>query len=77
MKPVGSCGTTISLALPEENEFFRLSFSQLEMVLRTRTAVGDTRTIWGEEANKDILLSFTDLDGIATVSRPTVRTTCP
>ncbi|MYD87370.1 MAG: sensor histidine kinase [Acidobacteria bacterium] len=63
MDAIKSCGTKISLTLPEENEFFRLSFSQLEMVLRTRTAVGDTRTIWGEEANKDILLSFTDLDG--------------
>ena len=61
--PAPSHGTRISLWLPEENEFFRLTFDQLKMVLRTRTAIGDTRTIWGATPDKDVLLTFRDLNG--------------
>lgn len=59
-------GTTITLKLPLERDydFFELSFKQLEMMLRTRTALGDTRGIWGLKPDKDFLLEFRSLDGL-------------
>lgn len=58
-------GTTITVRLPIEKDydFFQLSFRQLDMILRTRTALGDTRVIWGAKPNKDFLLTFRSLDG--------------
>jgi molecular chaperone HtpG len=65
IEPTGDHGTKIWLRLPEHStyEFFELSFKQLEMVLRTRTALGDTNTIWGASPNKDFVLKFRDLNG--------------
>ena len=65
IKPRETHGTVISIKLPtdSDNEFFHRSFDQLEMVLRTRTAIGDTSTIWSDNVNKDILLTFRDLNG--------------
>lgn len=65
ISPNGKSGTKISITLPKDSshEFFRLSFEQLQMIIRTKTAIGDTRTIWGEEPNKDVLLRFVDLNG--------------
>ena len=65
LEPREARGTKVSVTLPKEVErdFFNLSFEQLEMVLRTRTAFGDTRTIWGERPNKEVLLTFVDLNG--------------
>ena len=64
-------GTKVSVTLPQEAErdFFELSFEQLEMVLRTRTAIGDARTIWGEKPNKEVLLTFVDLNGQSTTRK--------
>ena len=58
-------GTKVNITLPNSSshEFFKLSIEQLEMILRTKTAIGDTRTIWGEEPKNDVLLTFTDLNG--------------
>lgn len=64
----GTRGTRVTIKLPEnaDHEFFGLTFEQLEMVLMTRTAVGDTRTIWGKEPDKDILLTLVNADGEST-----------
>ena len=64
----GSRGTRVSIALPQDanQTFFELSFEQLEMVLMTRTAIGDTRTIWGKAPDKDLLFTFVNLDGSST-----------
>ena len=61
-----STGTRVSITLPDSasHDFFEHSIDQLEMILRTKTAIGDTRTIWGEEPKNDVLLAFTDLNGI-------------
>ena len=58
-------GTQIVVKLPDNSdyEFFKHTFDQLALVLRTRTAIGDVRTIWGQISNKSILLSLTDLNG--------------
>ena len=58
-------GTRISIQLPaqSEHDLFHRTIDQLEMVLRTRTAIGDTGTIWGANVDKDLLLIFRDLDG--------------
>lgn len=65
IEPRPKRGTRISITLPSEseNDFFKFSFAQLEMVLRTRTAIGDTKTIWGKKPNKDVLLVFKNLNG--------------
>ena len=65
----GSHGTTISLKLPDlpdsvDHDFFRLEFKQIEMLLRTKTALGDTNKIWtSAKADKDFVFSFRDLNG--------------
>ena len=61
----GKSGTEISITLPQNSsyEFFTLSFEQLQMVITTKTAIGDTQTIWGKEPNKDVVLKFVDLEG--------------
>ena len=63
--PRGTNGTRIAVTLPESshNAFFELTIDQLEMILRTRTAIGDTQTIWRSRVDKDLSLEFTDLDG--------------
>ena len=69
ISPNGKSGTKVSITLPQDSphEFFKLSFEQLQMVILTKTAIGDTRTIWGEEPNKDVVLKFVDLGGQETV----------
>ena len=65
IEPRATHGTTISIRLPDaaENKFFSLSPDQIEMILRTRTAIGATATIWGASVDKDLSLSFIDLNG--------------
>jgi Histidine kinase-, DNA gyrase B-, and HSP90-like ATPase len=65
IQPSGETGTTVKIHLPQDSgyEFFNYTFRQLDMILRTRTALGDTNTIWGQKSNKDFVLSFKDLNG--------------
>ena len=58
-------GTKITLRLPKhsENSFWHYSFSQLAMVLLTRTALGDVETIWGRDPNKRVKLNLLNLNG--------------
>lgn len=60
-----SLGTTVSVTLPPNAQLnlFELTFEQLEMLVRTRTAIGDTNTIWGSDPDKEVRLTFVDLDG--------------
>ena len=61
----GARGTTISVTLPPEDgrEFFTLNAEQLIMILRTKTAIGDTQTIWRQVQNNKMSLTFVNLDG--------------
>lgn len=63
----GATGTKITIKLPKRDgndfEFFRWTFDQLKMVLLTKTAAGNTATIWGDKPVSDIELTFIDLDG--------------
>ena len=63
--PENSFGTKITLKLPSEsrNDFFEFSYDQLAMILRTRTALGDVRTIWRQDANKSVSLTLKNLNG--------------
>ena len=63
--PNGKTGTEVSITLPQDStyEFFTLSFEQLQMVIMTKTALGDTQTIWGKEPNKDVVLKFVNIEG--------------
>lgn len=66
ISPAEDTGTRVSVSLPSNiplHEFFKLSFEQLQMVLRTKTAIGDTQTVWGAEADKDVYLKFVNLTG--------------
>ena len=64
-KQSNSFGTKITVKLPKnsENEFWSYTFDQLAMVLLTRTALGDVRTIWKEQSNKSLSLTVNDLNG--------------
>lgn len=59
-------GTRVSVSLPKESQHSRLfdfSFEQLKMIAMTKTAIGDTRTIWGTEPDKEILFKFVNKEG--------------
>lgn len=60
-----SQGTRIEIKLPSESEnnFFEYSFNQLAMVLLTRTAIGDTQTIWRGQVDKSVQLTLNNLSG--------------
>lgn len=57
-------GTLVELSHVRESIIFDLSFSQLKAVVRTKTALGNTLNIWGEDVNIDIYLHLTNIDGI-------------
>ena len=58
-------GTKIIIKLPQDSQkdFFTYTFDQLMTVLLTRTAIGDTKTIWDEESNKVVEIKLRDLEG--------------
>jgi molecular chaperone HtpG len=60
----GENGLTIRLKIADEKHpIWGLSHSQLEFLLRTRTALGNTAHIWGGTLNCDFSLIHTDLSG--------------
>ena len=69
LEPSDARGTKISVTLPpdEEREFFNLTVEQLIMILRTKTAFGDTQTIWGQAPDKVMSLTYVNLNGERTV----------
>ena len=57
-------GTEILIEdVKEKNQFFELTFEQLKFVLRTRTALGSTFSIWEDDRNISIELAFIDING--------------
>jgi hypothetical protein len=46
-------GTEVEVVLKKDHPIFQLSMKELEFVLRTKTAVGDTGHIWGEPLDAD------------------------
>ncbi len=57
-------GTLVELSHVKESVIFDLSVAQLKAVLRTKTALGNTLTIWGDDVAIDIKLIVTNIDGI-------------
>lgn len=56
-------GTIVKLKDIENFPLFRLNFDQLKYVLRTRTALGNTKSIWEQEKEISIRLNYTDQNG--------------
>ncbi len=63
-------GTRVSISLPKDvdYDFFKLTLEQLELIICSKTAIGDTNTIWSAAPDKDVLLKFVDLNGNEFVS---------
>lgn len=57
------CGTEITLKGIENEQLFSLSISQMKYVLRTRTAVGNTSSIWKDVTPIKVVLDMTDYNG--------------
>lgn len=58
-----SNGTSITLEKVHDCPIFQLNFEQLKFILRTKTILGNTRSIWSNDINVDIELEFTDQNG--------------
>ncbi|MBH1979966.1 sensor histidine kinase [Candidatus Saccharibacteria bacterium] len=56
-------GTSITISDVQECPLFDLTFEQLKYVLRTKTSLGSTEPIWGDERNIALELKFTDING--------------
>jgi molecular chaperone HtpG len=61
--PERSRGTSLALQMDPSHPIFSLSTDQLRFVLFTRTAFGDTATIFGEAASIDIALTHVSKGG--------------
>lgn len=59
-------GTTVILRKVENREIFNLSPTQLEFVIRTRTAIGNTYSIWEEDITIDTRMIHTGPNGFRT-----------
>ena len=57
------CGTEIILKGIENDLLFRLSIPQMKYILRTKTAAGNTSTIWQSVRPIHIVLEMTDFNG--------------
>ncbi|WP_271853997.1 ATP-binding protein [Planococcus maritimus] len=53
-------GTTVTMKNVENSSIFDLTFEQLRFVLRTRTILGNTHSIWENDINIDIYLKYID-----------------
>ncbi len=56
-------GTEVVLKKVFDSPLFQLSFNQLKFVLRTRTAIGNTNSLWDEDINIDVTLIHVNQDG--------------
>ena len=56
-------GTEVLIENIQDTSIFELNFNQLKYILRTRTALGSTKSIWGEDRNINIELTFKDING--------------
>jgi len=56
------CGTKVEVRGIDNETIFNLSFEQLLYVLRTRTAIGTTRSIWGDDKEIEISIKCKDIN---------------
>lgn len=56
-------GTEVCLNKVVESPVFKLKFEQLKYILRTKTSIGNTKTIWEDDININIELQFKDQNG--------------
>lgn len=56
-------GTMVHAKQIENPSIFNLTATQLTHVLRTKTAIGNTKTIWGEDRQIEVQLKFKDQNG--------------
>ena len=56
-------GTQITVSDIPDSPLFNLTFSQLKYVLRTKTALGSTKSIWGSTDNIVVKLKLVDTNG--------------
>jgi hypothetical protein len=66
--PERTRGTSLALQLDPEHPIFSLTSEQLRFVLLTRTAFGDTGTVFGEEVKIDLALTHVSKGGEQTAS---------
>lgn len=57
-------GTRVSLRDIVASPIFNLTFEQLVFILRTKTALGNTLSIWEEDKKIEIALTFRDQQGV-------------
>jgi hypothetical protein len=58
-------GTIVALKKVPDLQIFQLSFSQLVYILRTKTAIGNTHSIWNQdEIDISIFIDYTSQDGL-------------
>lgn len=56
-------GTEVIIEAIQNTKFFDLTFEQLKFILRTKTALGSTKSIWGNDLNINIELVHKDING--------------
>ncbi|MFA9374132.1 MAG: ATP-binding protein [Poseidonibacter sp.] len=56
-------GTEITLESIDDSPLFKLTYEQLKYVIRTKTAIGNTNFLWGEDIKIDVIFKHTNLDG--------------
>ena len=58
-------GTKEEIGEVDNENIFNLSFEQFKYVLRTRTAIGSTMLIWGNDKEIDFTIKYTDINSIS------------
>lgn len=58
-KKLGHQGTKVVLKYIEDNDFFKLNVEQLKFTIRTKTAIGNTDSIWALDNNRKISVVLT------------------
>lgn len=56
-------GTEVIIEGIQNTTIFELSFEQFKFILRTKTALGSTKSIWGDDLNISIELVYADING--------------
>ena len=56
-------GTEVKVGSIQNNNIFNLNFNQLKFILRTKTALGSSKSIWEDDRNIFIELIFRDING--------------
>ena len=56
-------GTFIQLKYVHDCVLFQLSLNQLKFIIRTKTAIGNTSTLWNDDIEIDVSLKYTSGDG--------------